>query len=291
MSPWTIVYQRWKRHLKHQIKLFSSIVDGVVALYIFIPALLILGYHLIELWQGSATWPTYLSFSGIIILLYIWSLTGRFSFFVEGADRIILRQHEGLMKGLQRYAVSFSAVHSLLSCILLFIVLAPVLLQYFKLSALGMLLLFGLSLAVKLLHHSLKSYFILPFRTWRKWSLALVILLLDFSLFLGAGLLTRSVATEHTASWVTSSFNFPIPYTPVLVILIMGYMITATLLMLRRTSIPWAFTFDCLQEEEQKYRAIGFLIKQSQNIGGPDLSRNKPWKKSSLLYFLLPSRK
>lgn len=98
ITPTQLFFRRAGSDWKYQYGVWKTAVDWTVALYIVIPAVLIglNGYAL--LWKNQYGWMEGLSFSWLLIALYLFTWSGRIRTFMEEGDQLFLLQRKGWVR-------------------------------------------------------------------------------------------------------------------------------------------------------------------------------------------------
>ena len=310
MLAYRLFFDRLAKYWRFQTRVFFSVVDWVVALYIVIPGLLIAGYHYIQLGQGSYTWPAQLTYFALLLILFIWTWLGRFHLFVEEADQLLVRQHQRVFRGIQHLGILYSSIYALFGTLFVFFLLWPLMIVYMELSYAGVFSLLCLTLGAKLLHHAGKLYHFLPFKRGIKWLLTIFIFMIDAGAFFSFGFLIGDWSVQSVQSTVYTGFgsldnmisdvlslgllqaNKSISLILVLIVIFLVYYISTMLLARKRTRLSWSFPFDCARELEDKYRTVDMLLNQSMRIGAPSFRVKKRRRSRSTGWqLILPSRK
>jgi predicted ABC-type exoprotein transport system permease subunit len=270
MTAFQLFQQRFIQEWKFQSKLFFSVVDWVTGLYVVIPSLLIAGYHYIQLWQQSYTWPEELTPLVLLLGMFVWSLSGHIRFFIEEADQVLIRHHQHFFRSLRLYAVRYSLLRTVLGNGLLFLGLLPLLLQYLALSWWTVITLFLFTTVFRWLHLLLKTYAFLPAPFWKKNLLPIVVLLILCGAYVSLGLLTvqldSSFSQMNSYTGIVGQLLWPI-------IVALALLLPLWILISRRLSLPWSFPYDCVYEQEKKLRFVGFMLQQAKHIGAPEFQQ------------------
>ncbi|WP_449537299.1 ABC transporter permease [Ferdinandcohnia sp. Marseille-Q9671] len=125
---------RLRKECTYQWGVWKSVVDWTIFIYIFIPPLIIGGYHYYTWWNEIPGWFDRIPLSIIIIILYIICWQGRIRTFLEEADQLFLLQKRSHVMRLKKQTRNFYLTGYSLGIITVVMLLAPFLYQEYKLS-------------------------------------------------------------------------------------------------------------------------------------------------------------
>lgn len=119
---------------KYQISVWRTAIDWIVALYMVVPPLIYGVIKYIAWWHSPPAWLRFLPISFLPAILWLILYRGEIRIFVEEADQLFIVQKTEVLKGLTKLSLLFALTQDLLLVILLFLLIAPWLLLYYKLS-------------------------------------------------------------------------------------------------------------------------------------------------------------
>ena len=122
------VLKEWK----FQVSVWRTAIDWTVALYMVVPALIVVIKQHIDWWQTGLAWP--LPFAFFTSIIFIFSINGHIRLFVEEADQLFLLQLGTWRKQLTKFSLAYSLLVNLILTCLVFLYLAPVFLRQYHLS-------------------------------------------------------------------------------------------------------------------------------------------------------------
>ncbi|WP_077619125.1 ABC transporter permease [Bacillus sinesaloumensis] len=187
---------RLRKEIAYQWGVFKSVVDWIIFLYLFIPALAIGGYHYYHWWLQVPGWMEGLPFQLVITLLYLVCWQGHIRTFLEDADQLFLLQKRSLIIGLKKSTRNLFVIGFSVALLLLIGILAPILFNHYNLSLIEVIILSFYFISLKALILGGKQYLEDMTSPWKKGFISVI-------LFVALGLLTISLVT-----W--SIDNFPI---------------------------------------------------------------------------------
>lgn len=187
---------RLRKEIAYQWGVFKSVVDWIIFLYLFIPALAIGGYHYYHWWLQVPGWMEGLPFQLVITLLYLVCWQGHIRTFLEDADQLFLLQKRSLIIGLKKSTRNLFVIGFSVALLLLIGILAPILFNHYNLSLIEVIILSFYFISLKALILGGKQYLEDMTSPLKKGFISVI-------LFVALGLLTISLVT-----W--SIDNFPI---------------------------------------------------------------------------------
>lgn len=236
--------RRWKDRLREKRDILRFTFDGIVMLYIGVPALLLGGRAYYGLWQEDLPdWLAQLPYSYIpaVLILFIFA-TGGISYYLEGADVLFLRQRPRWIRGLMLRGLVVSITAQALFSLAVFALLSPVIVRVFGMGWSDMGLLYGLLLVGKGVQMLLAQLLGIFTHGWRQ---LLLQSLGYFMLAVGLGLsMTFGMLDDHSIVWLSIS--------------LLG--ILGACLAWFRFHLRGRFTEEVREEERQKTRLVSLLL-------------------------------
>ncbi|MEC2074866.1 ABC transporter permease [Metabacillus fastidiosus] len=161
--------KRLMEELRFQSGVIRSVVDWTIALYIVMPALVAAVMVYKEAWQNiSLYWHEDLPFLLLLVLVFLFSLTGNFRTYIMEADLLYVIQREKLLYGLKLHAFIFSIIQMMLQLLILFICMLPILVKAYHLPLIEILFLYIAVFCFRLFLMTLKK---ILNRNMYKWTL------------------------------------------------------------------------------------------------------------------------
>lgn len=253
-----LFWRRWRDHVKQQIAALRTVVDGIVLLYIGIPAVLLLGRIYIGLWQEALPeWLLQLpaaAVPGLLLLLLHYSKG--LILFIEPADSLFLRQQRRWMDGLMIRAVLLGCLKAYVSLTVICLLLAPILVRGFSMGWGELLqLLAGLcafQTAANLLDHLIR----VNYARWKRWVWLSLSEMITAAVFLAWYFLTD---LQQGLSWL-------IP---------VGCLGLSTVLVSFRLRSQGRLEYELREELRVRTRLTALLL--SQAVPRPKPERSRPW--------------
>lgn len=103
-----LFWRRLRSEWSFQRRVWSMVVDWVVALYLIVPALVVAGYHYVSWWQSLPLWAQSVSEPIWLIVLYVLCCSGGVRLFVEEADQLFLLHNKRWMRQLKGCGLLYS---------------------------------------------------------------------------------------------------------------------------------------------------------------------------------------
>ncbi len=167
MTGWTLFKSRLLADFKYQWKIINAVVDWVALIYIILSPVIFAVVIYIDMWRDiTSYWFTFLPFSSVVYLLFIFSLLGRFRFFMQEADIVFLMDCPKLYKGLRSWSFAYSLLRLLFSTILFMVIVLPFLVQGHGLELAELLFLFIFLIGYRLTIFTVKKMIYHPVLQW-----------------------------------------------------------------------------------------------------------------------------
>lgn len=114
ISSYALFFQRLLGEWKFQTRVFRSILDWTVIVYILLPWLVVFSFIYRSWWVSQPEWIEQIPFVLIILLGYLATWTGNYRTFIQEADKVFLVKHPLLLIALKRLCYGYSLLfHSL----------------------------------------------------------------------------------------------------------------------------------------------------------------------------------
>lgn len=254
--------RRWKDRLREKRDILRFTFDGIVMLYIGVPALLLGGRAYYGLWQDELpSWLAELPYSYIpaALILFMYG-TGGISFYIERADILFLRQRPKWIRGVMLRGLVVSIAGQALLLLAFCVLLSPVLVRVFGMNLTDMGLLYVLLLVGKCVHMLLAQLLGILTRGWRQ----VLLRALGYSM-LAAGLgvsMTLGILGNDGSVWPAISL----------------LSVLAVCLAWFRFQLRGRFAEEVREEERQKTRLVSLLLSSVvERPKAPRTGAQKPW--------------
>jgi len=121
INIFTLFFQRLVGEWKFQTRIFRSILDWTVIVYILLPWLVVFGFIYRSWWVEQPEWIEQIPFVLFIVLGYLVAWTGNYRIFIQEADKVFLVKHPVLLVALKRISYGYSLLfHALgIGCVTL----------------------------------------------------------------------------------------------------------------------------------------------------------------------------
>lgn len=257
MKSRELFYHRVIRNWMFQSKVFRSVADWTVVLYILIPAIIFCTAMYLSWWKEVPQWLDSIPFIILFFVLYLLSWTGNIRTFMVEADKVFLVKKPHLISGLKRRAYLYSFFHQFfvmcagVSCLL------PFLLHYYLLSwqEIIVLLVYFCSLQACLLF--LKYQIRKVVSAFRK-SVILLCLFLVFNWF-----------SQWMYSIVNNGYYFPVCAISITILIL------SIILSLKAISKIGSLDIHIEMEQERKSNITQYIFMASPQIEKPVVMRRK----------------
>ncbi|PAQ13502.1 hypothetical protein CD798_15560 [Bacillaceae bacterium SAOS 7] len=133
MYSWQLLLDRIKRNGRSKYKMWKSILDWTVLLYIAMPAMVAGGIIYRSWWIEIPEWSDQFNFFFLNFLVYTFCWFGQNRTYVQEADGLFLLKHRQKFIRMKQWALAYSVGQAVLKSLLLTLVLLPFLLFHFSL--------------------------------------------------------------------------------------------------------------------------------------------------------------
>ncbi|WP_100402603.1 ABC transporter permease [Bacillus sp. FJAT-42315] len=134
MHSWQLLLDRIKRNGRSKYKMWKSILDWTVLLYIAIPAMVAGGIIYRSWWMEIPEWSDQFTLFFLNFLAYTFCWFGQNRTYVQEADGLFLLKHRPKFIRMKQWALAYSVGQAVLKSLLLTLVLLPFLLFHFSLA-------------------------------------------------------------------------------------------------------------------------------------------------------------
>ncbi len=245
---------------KYQIRTWRVVIDWTVALYFVVPIIIFVIETYIDWLKAPPIWMHQVTFSMLASILFFFIIQGNIRVFVEEADILFLFQQNQWIRQLNKLGIAYSIVINLFVSLLLFIVLSPFLLSYYKITFFQIIIWYIFFVTLKTLTGVNKQLVYHNFSGWKsgltKWLIYLVT---------GIYYCTSLILFDNT------SLFFLVIFIPFILLLFLLHHLMA----LRNT-----FFKDIASEQVIKLRYVKFILRTSRKGYGKSsiiLFNKKPW--------------
>lgn len=211
LTPGRLFLIRLKNNGKEQFRVWNSVLDWTVWLYLVIPGLVIFGGLYRELWQRVPEWATEVPWTALYpIVIFVLMAFGRIRTYVEEADRLFLLQRPRWLQTLKRYGMFYSFVMQALVLLIPFAILLPYLIKAggMEWEHVGVAYLYAwlYGMFISMIFHQLKSIA----RGWRQWLLQGVTLFVLAAAYLMPMLMLSPGSSDFMPAWIGMALVFPL---------------------------------------------------------------------------------
>ncbi|MGD6943099.1 ABC transporter permease [Cytobacillus gottheilii] len=135
MNSSSIFLRRLRENQRYKRKVWRTVADWTVVVYIIIPAILIGIFRFISWWQETPSWAEPLPLSIFFFGLFLLSWYGNIQTYVEEADKLFLVKKRKLFLGVKVFGYGYSLAAEALSTIAILIILSPILILKFNIGS------------------------------------------------------------------------------------------------------------------------------------------------------------
>jgi len=125
VTPRRWFFNRWKADLRFQFRVFSTVVDWTVALYVVVPGLILLVERYAAWWRGEAAWTAEVPSPLLWTAAFLFAWSGPFRLYLEPADQLFMWQRSDWMKTFILAGLWFGWGKRALESILFLVLMAP----------------------------------------------------------------------------------------------------------------------------------------------------------------------
>ncbi|MEO3946530.1 ABC transporter permease [Gorillibacterium sp. CAU 1737] len=266
MAPLSYFLSRVRSNWAFQWRVLRLIVDWIVAVYVVLPGLAILGYFYVTWWVTPPEWFSFLTFGVIRSGLFLFMLNGTVRYFLVEADQLHFEQGERWADRFRRYGAVYSAVVGGGVIAFLAALLTPVLLLNGRLNLPEFLLLFLYVWLYQMGIHLILQFADIRLAGWRLY-LAKAFLVMGLALvFAGTTRLFLKGALLGLLCCVVA-------------------LVVVWALFRRRFRAKAALLSDVRRDSAQKYKYVAFILRD-QVAKKPTFPRRKPllFRKSQRIF-------
>lgn len=257
MKSRQLFYHRVIRNWKFQSKVFRSVADWTVVLYILIPAVIFCIAIYLSWWKELPVWLDNIPFIIPFFVLYLLSWSGNIRTFIVEADKVFLVKNQDLLRGLKRRAYIYSFLLQIFVMCAGFICLLPFLLHYYLLTwqEINVLFIYFSSIQACLLF--LKYQIRKIVSTIRK-GVILLCLFLAFNWF-----------SQWMYSIVNNGYHFPVYAISITILML------SMILSLKAISKLGSLNIHIEMEQERKSSITQYIFMASPQIEKPVVMKRK----------------
>lgn len=202
-TPRRLFLIRLKNNGKEQFRVWNSVLDWTVCLYLVIPGLIIFGGLYRELWQRLPEWAADVPWTKLYpFVIFAIMAFGRIRTYVEEADRLFLLQQPTWLKMLKRYGMFYSFVKQAFVLLIPFGILLPFLIRAgeMKWEHVGAAYLYAwlYGMVIAMVFHQIKSIT----RGWRLWLLQAAALIILAAAYLIPMLMLSPGSSDFMPAWI-----------------------------------------------------------------------------------------
>lgn len=262
LTPVSVAMGRIKNNAAFQYRAWKMAIDWVVALYIVVPGLAVLGYQYIQWWQETPVWLEQVPYLVFRSYLFIAAVTGTIRYYVEDADQLFLIQREGWFRKMVATGATFSLVSHAVLMALIAVLLFPLLYNGYGVTAAETAFLFVATYLIKIYIMIGKQYLGMRLSGWKSVVVRGVLMAGLAALF---GLLTSVTAQGNLAA----------------IGIIVALLLPLVWLVPSRLRAKGTFYHDVRREREERMKLAGMLMSAG---GYPARRKAKASRKHPLLF-------
>ncbi|MFD0589738.1 ABC transporter permease [Paenibacillus sp. GCM10027627] len=209
ISPGSVFYKRLKHYGSVQLKVWGSVLDWTVWIYIAIPGLLIGGGLYRDLWREMPGWASVVSWP-LALLAVMVGMMGFFRIrtFVEEADRLFLLQRPAWLRLFKRFGMIFSFLKQAVLLLLPNLLLLPFLLKDSGMTLVQVLALYVYSLVIGYSLSIAVHLVVDRVRGWRKGGLHFFLWLVAALGYFLQALMLKPGTADFIVMWAVSGLIF-----------------------------------------------------------------------------------
>ncbi|MBU9711670.1 ABC transporter permease [Evansella tamaricis] len=236
-----LFFLRLKKEWVYQYSVWKTAVDWVVALYILVPVLAILGYQYYLLWEGSAEWVIQFPALFYWLPLFFLSRYGTVRLFLREGDLLFLRQQSNWYFSLIKHGITYSLLRNATLLVCCALLLLPIWLIYGGASNTEIVFALCYAFVFQLFSQLGRQLLALRYRRWKLYLINILFVMVTFPLFqlffFGNGVVQA--------------------------ILFLGFALACYSLMKKRFHLTATFFEDCLRENQERLKLVSIFIAAS----------------------------
>jgi ABC-2 type transport system permease protein len=261
ITPRQLFLRRLFSEWKFQYSVWKTVINWQVVLYVIVPDAAICIYNYALLWVKPPGWFNTLPIRTFLPFVALFACAGTIRIFLEAGDQLFLWQRKNWIKQIERFSLAYAAVNDLFATVLVFILLSPILVIAYKMSAERIAILITFTFLIKMNSGLVKQLISIRLDGWSRTALLMALFVSIQTIFLeGADILL----SNHLACILSVTF----------------LSITLFLLMRGRLHRQGTFFADIERESGERLRYASFLLK----ISGLDLRKPNTRRKRAVLF-------
>ncbi|MFS0864489.1 ABC transporter permease [Fredinandcohnia sp. 179-A 10B2 NHS] len=271
-----IFLQRLRKELSFQWNIFRSVIDWTIFIYLFVPALAIIGYNYYLLWVSQPDWVVAIPLPVYLSVLYFFCWQGYIRTFLEEADQLFLIQKNKALIELKKRTRDFYLYGYILGILSILIIMLPFLYNHFSLTWIQISLIGFYLCSLRTAILITKQYLDDIQSTWKKW-------LYSSLLFILLGLFTLSII-----QWSLYSFEYLLIFVGLIQLVISFFY--SSLRMKKKTT----FLQDVKNDKIQKLKLMKMIFIFSEYVEKvPEQRKRNPlfYRNSKRIYNIRNRRK
>lgn len=249
MNPMTgrsLFWERLKSEWRYQYRVFRSIADWTVAVYILFPFAGVGIYHYINWWNVPPVWFSIIPEFMLFLILYGFSWLGGVQVFLEEADQLYLLQKKKLVKSIKIWCISYAVIWNSAVSGAGFLIVLPLLKD--RLPIYVLLLCFILFASIKVMAIALKWKMRDHHARW----LAALYLIIIFNL---AGTAVLAALKAETSLFTVAA-----------IVETALFLLIAVLVFKNRIDALSSFSSDVLFNKKIRLRFVGLIFRFSEGV-------------------------
>jgi ABC-2 type transport system permease protein len=159
ISSFALFLNRLVGEWKFQTRVFRSILDWTIIVYILLPWLVVFGFIYRSWWVEQPEWIEEIPFVLIVVVAYLAAWTGNYRTFIQEADKVFLIKHPSLFIALRKFSYGYSLLFHALGIGFVTLLFLPFFIHTYQYSNAQVFLFFVLLTTLKWFVMSIKQKF------------------------------------------------------------------------------------------------------------------------------------
>lgn len=268
MNSFQLFGQRVKSDIQFQYNIFKAVVDWIVMLYLFVPALIagIIIYR--SWWVQLPEWGSMISFHLVCFIAFLIAFLSKYRTFVREADGVFLNTHKTLLINMKKWAYAHSLLKTIFKMTFFIAIILPFLLHNDHLSIIEIISILVFYTSFSFFSMSLNSISFTKLEGWLKKILEV--------LFVIALIICNQVLFVHISIMPIASF-----------IVSFLFIVWSVISYYPKLSSIVYFQDEFTQENKEHLRLINLIFTLSKDVEKPKIiKRKKPllYRKSGRIF-------
>jgi len=167
MTPRVLFYRRLRYEWKFQFRVFKTVIDWTVALYLVLPAIALIVYQYYEWWRAAPFWLAMMPAELFLLalVLFVWASPVRL--FIAEGDQLFLLQRRHWIETLCALGIGYTVLTFVGTSLLFFTVLGPLAIISGRFALDDVWLLIPFTVLAKINVGVIRQFLQLRFHGWR----------------------------------------------------------------------------------------------------------------------------